>query len=227
VTPTFNVCPRRVPQWRGRATASLAHAGASCFTASRPSMAREALAALRPPAAPPGGRARARSGARGAFRRICPVLPSKPPCASTGDDACHGSPFARAKGMTPPITQDKNRPSAWSASSPRLAPGGLYADADVSDRRGTVVLDRWMARGGRFPGAGLAGKRRQDAEAQPAWSDRRAGGHRSAKRIGRVGSVRATGTGHPEPASPTTRPEPALRKASRSAARTTRGGSRR
>ena len=55
-------------------------------------MAREALAALRPPAAPPGGRVRARSGARRSFRRIRSVLPEPlnrwtargGPCQSSG-----------------------------------------------------------------------------------------------------------------------------------------------
>jgi hypothetical protein len=129
-------------------------AGRTCFTAAGASMPPAAFAALRPPAAPPGGRARARSGARRAFRRICPLLPV----------ALDGSGW--------PVP--RSRP-CWQAQA------GCRSAASMERPEG------------RMP----------------------------------VGSVRATGTGHPEPASPTTRPEPALRKAPRSAARTTRGGSRR
>jgi hypothetical protein len=55
---------------------------------------------------------------------------------------------------------------------------------------------RWTARGeADADRAGLGSERRQDAESELPWSDRRAGGHRSAQRIGRTGSVRRDGMG--------------------------------
>jgi hypothetical protein len=197
-------------------------------------MAREALPGLRPAAAPPGGRARARCGAQRAFRRSwlygCRGIPA--PCSLRGTPAfgrCRRphlraalfvrfmarsvrsdeTGFTAAGASLPPAAFAALRPSAAAAgrTSGRPCSCALWRAACVQTNRRSVTAGfstvGLLGMAGSLEPALIASAGRMPKRASMERPEGRRAPIRR-RRIGRAGSVRETGTGRPEPASPAT-----------------------
>jgi hypothetical protein len=166
--------------------------GVAGFTAAGASMPPAALAALRPPAAPPGGRVRTPIGDRRSIRRIDGPLgvaradrdgvagkrrqdAGAQPASSERRAGCpKGASGEMARATNCTAAGASMPPAALAALRPPAAPPGGRVRTPIGDRRSIRRIDGplGVARADRD---GVVGKRRQDAGAQPASSDRRAG----------------------------------------------------
>jgi hypothetical protein len=125
----------RRPRWLHGSNAIPGHcclggpppAGRAGFTAAMPSLAIAALAGLRPPAAPPGGRVRARCGARRSSRRIfvaaglCPAVPGAGWRADSADRTSAATPVGLrgvARAPEPALMAERSRPIRFAYRCP-------------------------------------------------------------------------------------------------------------